>query len=340
MITALITGITGQDGSYLAEHLLALGYRVVGMPRRSSSPHHENLAAILGHERFSLVDGDMCDQSSLVRVLREAMPDEIYNLAAQSFVGASFTQPAYTFDVNATGVIRLLDAVRLVVPAARVYQASTSEMFGDAPAPQSETTPFAPRSPYAIAKVAAHHVCAHYRQAYSMHVSCGILMNHESPRRGSEFVTRKITRAVARIKLGKQSKIVLGNLDAKRDWGDARDYVKAMHLMLQQGVPDDYVIATGQSRSVGDFVVTALAMGGVHGWFDLSEIVTQDPALMRPSDIAELRGNPQKALAKLGWAIERSFSTMVRDMVNADLERESGGTYMDVRIVAGVGRAS
>lgn len=339
MKTALITGITGQDGSYLAEHLLSLGYRVVGMPRRASSPRLDNLAGVIGNERFSLVDGDMCDQSSLVRVLRESMPDEIYNLAAQSFVGASFTQPAYTFDVNATGVIRLLDAVRLVVPAARVYQASTSEMFGDAPAPQSETTPFAPRSPYAIAKVAAHHVCAHYRQAYSMHVSCGILMNHESPRRGVEFVTRKITRAVARIKLGKQSLLVLGNLDAKRDWGDARDYVIAMHLMLQQATPDDYVIATGVSRSVAEFVDRAFTSAGF-GYGMADNYVSQDPAFMRPSDIAELRGDSRKAGRVLGWEPQIGFVEMVIDMVNADLERESGGTFTAVRSVADAKRAS
>jgi len=315
--TAFVTGVTGQDGSYLAELLLKKGYTVYGMIRRLSSPNTRNITHIM--DQINLIDGDMTDQSSLITALMESRPDEIYNLAAQSFVGTSFRQPVLTADVNGLGVVRLLDAARSTVPDAKVYQASTSELFGKASqTPQSEMTPFYPRSPYGVAKVFAYWACVNYRESYGMYVSNGILFNHESPRRGMEFVTRRITDGVARIhnKLAKQ--ITLGNLDAKRDWGYAPEYVEAMWKLMQEDEPGDFVIATGETYSVRDFLRLSFAEVGIE---DYEPYVKVDEKLLRPADVHTLCGDPSKAEKTFGWKAKTKVPELVKIMVNADLER-------------------
>jgi len=310
---ALITGITGQDGSYLAELLLAKDYEVHGIVRRSSSDTCGRIAHL---PAVTLHRGDMADGGSIARIVDEVEPDEIYNLAAQSHVGDSFDQPEYTADVTGVGVVRLLDAVIQYAPRARFYQASSSEMFGGmlGTAPQNEATPFHPRSPYGCAKVYAHHQVVNYRESYGLHASCGILFNHESPRRGEEFVTRKIARAAARIAAGRQDELHLGNLDAKRDWGFAGDYVQAMWLMIQQETPDDYVIATGETHTVREFCELAFARVGLR-W---QEHVVVDPALFRPAEVDLLLGDASKAREVLGWKPRCSFRSLVQEMVDAD----------------------
>jgi len=315
--TAFVTGVTGQDGSYLAELLLKKGYAVYGMIRRLSSPNTRNIAHIM--DQIHLIDGDMTDQSSLITALMESKPDEIYNLAAQSFVGTSFRQPVLTADVNGLGVVRLLDAARSTVPDAKVYQASTSELFGKATEiPQSETTPFYPRSPYGVAKVFAYWACVNYRESYGMYVSNGLLFNHESPRRGMEFVTRRITNGVARIHHKLAKHITLGNLDAKRDWGYAPEYVDAMWRMMQQKEPGDLVIATGETYSVRDFLRLAFAEVGIE---DYRKYVKADEKLLRPADVHTLCGNPAKAEKTLGWKAKTKVPELVKIMVDSDLER-------------------
>ena len=315
---ALITGITGQDGAYLARWLLDQGYEVHGIVRRSSSENFERIAGI--RDRLRLHQADLLDQLSLIRVVETAQPAELYNLAAQSFVPTSFEQPLLTGEFTALGVTRLLEAVRLVDPKIRFYQASSSEMFGKVQEePQCETTPFWPRSPYGVAKVYAHWITVNYRESYDIFACSGILFNHESPLRGKEFVTRKISDAVARIKHGRQSKLKLGNMDAQRDWGFAGDYVRAMWLMLQQQEPDDLVVATGVKHSVRDFCELAFAHVGL-AWQDYVEI---DPALVRPADVNTLRGDARKAQQRLGWKPDVSFAELVAMMVDADLERVS-----------------
>jgi GDPmannose 4,6-dehydratase len=311
---ALITGITGQDGSYLAEHLLGEGYEVIGMVRRSSTVTFERIAHI--QDRISTVQGDLLDQASMIDLLRTWKPQEVYNLAAQSFVQTSFGQPVLTGDVTGLGVTRLLDAVRIADPEIRFYQASSSEMFGKVvEVPQSETTPFYPRSPYGVAKLYGHWITVNYRESYDLHASSGILFNHESPRRGLEFVTRKITNTVAKIKLGKANELRLGNLEAERDWGFAGDYVKAMWLMLQQDSPDDYVVATGETHSVRKFC--RIAFG--HVGLNYEDYVVIDEAFYRPAEVDLLIGTPAKAEAKLGWKPEVGFEDLVTMMVDADL---------------------
>ena len=321
MTKALVLGISGQDGSYLAELLLSKGYEVHGVVRRSSSINTERLDAIYqdphtADYRLRLHYGDLEDGSSLARLIAQVEPDEIYNLAAQSHVRVSFDIPEYTASTVAMGTLRLLEAVRELGPKARFYQASSSEMFGAAPPPQSETTPFAPRSPYACAKVFAHQLCGNYRDAYGLFISCGILFNHESPRRTPTFVTRKITRAAARIKHGLDDKLYLGNLDARRDWGFAGDYVRAMWLMLQQDRPDDYVIATGTSYTVRDVLDVAFRTLGL----DWRPHVELDPRYLRPTEVDHLRGDASKARAQLGWAPTMTFGKLIEDMVLADAE--------------------
>ena len=317
MKTALITGITGQDGSYLAELLLEKGYKVYGLVRRTSTPNYWRIHHLL--DKITLLEGDLLDQASLNNAVSTAKPDEVYNLAAQSFVATSWKQPVLTTNVTAVGTLRMLEAVRLCAPQAKFYQASSSEMYGNTTEKiQNEHTKFSPRSPYAISKLYSHWIAANYRESYNMFVSCGILYNHESPRRGIEFVTRKITDAVARIKLGLQDKLELGNLDAKRDWGFAGDYVEAMWLMLQQDKPDDFVICTEVPHSVEDFVKAAFEHVGITNWRDY---VTQNPAFMRPVDIHLLHGNCSKAKEKLNWQPKTSFKELVQGMVDADLER-------------------
>ncbi len=314
MPTALITGVTGQDGSYLAELLLDRGYRVVGMVRRTSTLNFHRIAHI--QDRLELVPGDLSDQISLIRILEEYRPDEVYNLAAQSFVQTSWNQPVFTGDVTALGVTRVLDAVRIVDPRIRVYQASSSEMFGKVvEVPQRETTPFYPRSPYGVAKVYGHWITINYRESYNLHATSGILFNHESPRRGLEFVTRKISHQAARIKLGLANELRLGNLDSRRDWGFAGDYVEAMWLMLQQDHPDDFVIATGETHSVEQFLNVAFE----HLDLDWREYVVQDERYMRPAEVDLLVGDPSKAGRILGWEPRVSFAELVKMMVDADL---------------------
>lgn len=314
--TALITGITGQDGSYLAELLLEKGYQVYGLIRRTSSPNYERIEHIL--DRVILLEGDLTDLASLEIALEAAQPDEIYNLAAQSFVATSWKQPVSTVDVTGLGAVRVFEAARRVCPKARIYQASSSEMFGHAKeVPQKETTPFNPKSPYACAKVFAHYMAQNYRESYKQFICCGIAFNHESPRRGIEFVTRKISDGVARIKLGISKELRLGNLDAKRDWGYAGDYVKAMWLMLQQDEPDDYVIATGESHSVREFVELAFSFVDL----DWKEYVVVDERFYRPVDVPLLQGDPSKAARVLGWRPEVSFEELVKMMVEHDLQR-------------------
>ena len=318
---ALITGITGQDGSYLAELLLDEGCAVYGLVRRSSNPRLDRIAHL--QDRLDLVHGDLLDQSSLMRALAEAKPHEVYNLAAQSFVPRSFDEPVLTAEITGLGVTRLLEAVRHVCPEARFYQASTSEMFGDADeSPQKETTPFRPRSPYGVAKVYAHWMTVNAREAYGLHASSGILFNHESPRRGVEFVTRKITRAAARIRLGLESSLPLGNLDARRDWGFAGDYVRAMWRMLQEEEADDYVIATGETHSVREVCAAAFGALGL-AWEDH---VAVDEGLLRPADVQQLVGDSSKAKERLDWRPKMRFEELIRTMAEADLaSARSGG---------------
>ncbi len=316
MTTALITGITGQDGSYLAELLLEKGYRVVGMVRRASTENFERIAHL--RERVELRQADLLDQLSLIDLLRDTTPDEVYNLAAQSFVPTSWLQPVLTTEFDAVGVTRLLEGLRLVAPKARFYQASSSEMFGKVrETPQRETTPFYPRSPYGVAKVYGHFITVNYRESYDLFAVSGILFNHESPRRGREFVTRKVSDGVARIKLGLATELRLGNLDARRDWGFAGDYVEAMWRMLQQAEADDFVIATGASHSVRELVEVAFAAADL----DWRSYVREDPALLRPAEVEHLIGDASKAHRVLGWAPRMSFTDLVTTMVRADLER-------------------
>ncbi|MFM2094626.1 MAG: hypothetical protein RIS70_1750 [Planctomycetota bacterium] len=320
MRSALITGITGQDGAYLARFLLDQGYVVHGMVRRSSSENFERIDSI--RERIQLHQADLLDQLSLVRLLERTQPDELYNLAAQSFVPTSFEQPLLTGEFTALGVTRVLEAVRTVNPKIRFYQASSSEMFGTVrEEPQNEQTPFWPRSPYGVAKVYGHWITVNYRESYDLFACSGILFNHESPLRGKEFVTRKITAAAARIKLGHQSKLRLGNLDAQRDWGFAGDYVRAMWLMLNHDRPDDFVIATGVKHSVREFAECAFARLGL----DYREHVEVDPELYRPADVHTLCGDASKARRELGWTPEVSFQELAEQMVDADLERAQRG---------------
>ena len=320
MKKALITGITGQDGSFLAELLLGKGYEVHGIVRRSSSFNTERLEQIyqdphVPDYRLRLHYGDLEDGSALANLVRELQPDELYNLGAQSHVRVSFDVPEYTVSTIAMGTLRLLEAIRKA-PHVKFYQASSSEMFGSAPPPQREDTPFQPRSPYACAKVFAHQLCQNYRDAYGLFICCGILFNHESDRRGIPFVTRKITRAAARIKHGLDKKLYLGNLDAKRDWGYAGDYVEAMWMMLQQDKPDDYVIATGESYSVRDCLDVAFGTLGL-AWKDHVEL---DPRYLRPTEVDHLRGDASKARTKLGWTPKVTFKQLITDMVRADVE--------------------
>ncbi|HEY7171057.1 MAG TPA: GDP-mannose 4,6-dehydratase [Vicinamibacterales bacterium] len=315
---ALITGITGQDGSYLAELLLAEGYDVFGMIRRLSAPNVWRIEHLL--DRVTLKPADLLDQLSLLRLIEDVEPDEIYNLAAMSFVPASWDQPMLTGEFNSQGVTRLLDAIRCANPKIKFYQASSSEMFGKVrEVPQTELTPFYPRSPYGVSKVFAHYITVNYRESYDLFAVSGMLFNHESPRRGLEFVTRKVTDGVARIKLGLSDTLSIGNLDAHRDWGFAGDYVRAMYLMLQQDRPDDYVIATGVSHSVRELVEIAFARVGL----DWKKHVRQDPALLRPAEVDHLLGDSSKARKQLGWAPRVDFKQLVEMMVDADLERLS-----------------
>jgi GDPmannose 4,6-dehydratase len=312
---ALITGITGQDGSYLAELLLDEGYEVFGMVRRSSTETFERISHI--QDRLTLVSGDLLDEVSITNILREHRPQEVYNLAAQSFVQTSWLQPVFTGETTALGVTRVLDAIRTVDPEIRFYQASSSEMFGKVQAvPQDEDTSFYPRSPYGVAKVYGHWITVNYRESYNLHASSGILFNHESPRRGLEFVTRKVTNGVAKIKLGLAKEIRLGNLDAQRDWGYAADYVRAMYLMLQQDSPDDYVVATGETHPVRELCEVAFAAAGLN-W---ENHVMIDPVFMRPAEVDLLVGDPAKAERVLGWRRDVDFTQLVEMMVASDLK--------------------
>jgi len=320
MTTALITGITGQDGSYLAELLLEKGYRVVGVVRRSSTTQSERIGHLL--DRVELVSADLLDQHSLVEAMGDAQPDEVYNLAAQSFVQTSFRQPVLTGEFTALGVTRMLEAMRKAAPKARFYQASSSEQFGKVvETPQRETTPFYPRSPYGVAKLYGHWITVNYRESFGLYACCGILFNHESPRRGLEFVTRKITDGVARIKRGLQKELRLGNLDAQRDWGFAGDYVDAMWRMLQQDAPRDYVVGTGRTWSVRQFCDVAFR----HVGLDYRDHVGVDPRFFRPAEVDLLVADPERARTELGWAPRVSFEELVRMMVDADLARVDAG---------------
>ena len=312
----LITGITGQDGAYLAEFLIEKGYQVHGMVRRASSENFDRIAHL--QDRITLHQADLLDQLSIVTLLNDIRPEEVYNLAAQSFVPTSWLQPLLTGEFTALGVTRVLEAIRLVDPKIRFYQASSSEMFGRVrEEPQTENTPFWPRSPYGVAKVYGHWITVNYRESYDIFACSGILFNHESPRRGKEFVTRKITDAVARIKFRIQDKLKLGNIEAQRDWGFAGDYVRAMWMMLQQDKPDDYVVATGRMHSVREFVELAFA----HANLDWNDYVETDPTLFRPAEVNTLRGDATKARKELGWEPKVDFGTLVRMMVDADLDR-------------------
>ncbi|MGH9088297.1 MAG: GDP-mannose 4,6-dehydratase [Acidimicrobiales bacterium] len=311
---ALITGVTGQDGSYLAEFLLEQGYEVIGMVRRSSTVNFERIAHV--QDRITLVAGDLLDEGSLIAVLRDHRPSEVYNLAAQSFVQTSWSQPVLTGETTALGVTRLLDAIRTVDPEVRFYQASSSEMFGKVQeVPQRETTPLYPRSPYGVAKVYGHWITVNYRESYGLHASSGMLFNHESPRRGLEFVTRKVTHGVARIANGLEDKLPLGNLDAQRDWGYAADYVRAMWLMLQQDVPGDYVVATGETHPVHELCQLAFAAAGL----DWEQHVVVDERFLRPAEVDLLVGDASLAEQRLGWRREVDFARLVEMMVEADL---------------------
>ncbi len=321
MKKAFITGITGQDGSYLAESLLAKGYKVYGLTRRTSTQNFDRIKNITHDPNLELISGDLIDQHSLTFALADIKPDEIYNLAAQSFVKASWEQPVLTGEFTAIGVTRVLEAMRLACPKAKFYQASSSEMFGKVrEVPQNENTPFYPRSPYGVAKVYGHWITVNYRESYDMFAVSGILFNHESPRRGLEFVTRKISNAVARIKLGKQEVIELGNLDAKRDWGYAKDYVEAMWLMLQQDSADDYVIATGETHSVREFLEIACKAAGLKNY---ENYYRHNKKYDRPAEVDLLIGNPEKAKKVLGWQTSVNFEELVTLMVEKDLELES-----------------
>ncbi len=318
MPTALITGITGQDGSYLAELLLAKGYRVIGVARRSSTVTHERIEHLL--DDITVIQGDLHDQGSLLAFLEEYQPSEVYNLAAQSFVPTSWNQPALTAEITAVGVTRMLEAIRFVNPKIRFYQASSSEMFGKVvEVPQCETTAFYPRSPYGVAKVYGHWITVNYRESFNMFAASGILFNHESPRRGLEFVTRKISDGVARIKLGRANELRLGNLEAQRDWGFAGDYVEAMWRMLQQDKPDTYVVGTGETHSVREFCEVAFG----HVDLDYNDYVVQDERFYRPAEVDLLISDPSKARVVLGWEPSVSFRDLVHMMVDADLERLS-----------------
>ncbi|GMK41172.1 GDP-mannose 4,6-dehydratase [Paenibacillus sp. CCS19] len=316
MKRALITGVTGQDGSYLAELLLEKGYEVYGLRRRTSTPNYENVEHI--KNKIKWISGDLNDLASLIEAVRQSDPDEVYNLGAQSFVAASWPQPIATAQMTALSVTNMLEAVRLIKPSARFYQASSSEMFGKVvETPQKETTPFYPRSPYGVAKVYGHWITTNYRESYNMFACSGILFNHESPRRGLEFVTRKVTDAAARIKLGLQNELRMGNLDALRDWGFAGDYVKAMWLMLQQDEPDDYVISTGEMHTVTELLEVAFGRVGL----DYRDYVVIDPEFVRPAEVDLLLGDCSKAKEKLGWKLEVSFKQLIEMMVDSDLEK-------------------
>jgi GDPmannose 4,6-dehydratase len=318
---ALVTGITGQDGAYLARHLGTLGYEVYGLARRSSTVTTERLRTLGIHDDVHFIDGDLSDEASLIRAVKEARPDEVYNLGAQSFVSTSWKQPVLTGKITGLGATLLLEAIRLEKPDTRFYQASTSEMFGKIQEPhQRETTPFYPRSPYGVAKVYAHWITVNYRESFNMYACSGILFNHESPLRGLEFVTRKVTDAVARIKLGTAKELRLGNIDAKRDWGHASDYVKAMHLMLQQDKPDDFVIATGRTTTVRDMCRIAFS----HVGLNMDDYVVIDPEFFRPAEVEILLGDPTKAKEKLGWQATTGLEDMIREMVDADMARHTG----------------
>jgi len=320
MPKALVTGITGQDGSYLAELLLDKGYEVVGMVRRSSTVNFGRIEHI--QDKVELVQGDLLDQVSLIHILRECRPTEVYNLAAQSFVPASFQQPVLTGEFTALGVTRILDAIRIVDPSIRFYQASSSEMFGKVrEVPQTEHTPFYPRSPYGVAKLYGHWITINYRESYNLFACSGILFNHESPRRGLEFVTRKVTYGACRIKLGMQRELRMGNLEARRDWGYAPDYVRAMWLMLQQDQPDDYVIATGETHSIRELCELAFGYLGM----DYREHVVIDPKFFRPAEVELLVGDSSKGRARLGWQPSVAFEGLVRLMVDADMEMLKDG---------------
>ncbi len=317
MKTALITGVTGQDGSYLAELLLDKGYKVYGMVRRSSTEQHDRISHIL--DKIELIQGDLLDELSLMECLKQAQPDEVYNLGAQSFVPTSWNQPVLTAEFTAVGVTKLLEAIKHVNPKIKFYQASSSEMFGKVrESPQKESTPFYPRSPYGVAKVYGHFITVNYRESYDLFACSGILFNHESPRRGLEFVTRKVTNAVAKIKLGKQKELFLGNLDAKRDWGFAGDYVEAMWLMLQQDKPDDFVIGTGEMHSVRELCEVAFS----HVGLDYKDYVKTDPKLLRPAEVEHLVADCSKAKEKLSWSPKVNFRELIQMMVDADLEKE------------------
>jgi len=324
---AIITGITGQDGSYLAELLLGKGYEVTGIVRRSSAPNFWRIEHLL--DRITLRPGDLLDQLSIERIVQDAKPHEFYNLAAMSFVPASWNQPILTGEFNSQGVTRVLEAIRRVDPSIRVYQASSSEMYGRVrEVPQTELTPFYPRSPYGVSKVFGHYITVNYRESYEMFAVSGILFNHESPRRGLEFVTRKVTQGVARIKLGLANELALGNLDASRDWGFAGDYVRAMWLMLQQPKADDYVIATGVAHTVQELVETAFA----HAGLDWKKYVRTDPAFLRPAEVDLLIGDPARAKKELGWTPSVDFPGLVSMMVDADLGRLGRTPHADARI--------
>ena len=317
---ALLTGITGQDGAYLSQFLLSKGYEVTGVVRRSSHKGLEEhrLQWLKVEKQVKLVYGDLADLSSLLRIVYDVKPDEIYNLAAQSFVASSWDQAILTAEITAVGVVNMLEAMRIGAPQARFYQASSSEMYGKIREPmQSELTPFYPRSPYAVAKLYGHWITVNYRESFGLHASSGILFNHESPLRGIEFVTRKVTDGVARIKLGLAKELRLGNIDAKRDWGHARDYVRAMWLMLQQDTADDYVVATGQTTTIRDMCKIAFDYAGL----EMDKHVVIDPAFFRPAEVDVLLGNPKKAKEKLGWAPQISLQEMIVEMVDADLAR-------------------
>lgn len=319
MKKVLITGITGQDGSYLAELLLEKGYKVFGLTRRTSTVNNERIKHI--QEKIELIQGDLLDQSSLTSAISECQPDEVYNLAAQSFVKTSWNQPVLTGEFTALGVTRILEAIKITNPKIKFYQASSSEMFGKVTeTPQRETTRFYPRSPYGVSKVYGHYICVNYRESFNMFVCSGILFNHESPRRGLEFVTRKISHAVARISLGKQERLELGNLHAKRDWGFARDYVEAMWMMLQLDSPQDFVIATGENHSVEDFVKEAFQVVGISDW--QKYVVANRKEFLRPAEVDNLIGDYSKAKKNLGWVPKTSFKELVRIMVEADVEHE------------------
>ncbi len=335
MKKALITGITGQDGSYLAEFLLERGYTVHGLVRRSSSPNLDRIGHLASGDSFFLHEGDLSDSSSLKRIVDLVQPDEVYNLGAMSHVKVSFDVPEYTADIDGVGVLRLLEAIRTSCPQARFYQASTSELYGKVKEiPQSETTPFHPRSPYGVAKLYAYWAVINYREAYGMYACNGILFNHESPRRGETFVSRKITLAVARIKMGLQDRLTLGNLDAKRDWGYARDFVEGMWLMLQQDIPEDYVLATGQTTTVRDFVELSFREIGIEMRWEGSGVeekgfdretgellVEVSPEFFRPAEVDLLIGDPSKAKQKLGWISKTPLQELVHIMIRSDLER-------------------